>query len=303
MRLCWGTNAAIVLFGLWPLAGCHQLPGGKSVQDQRLHEQKSGTAPPQLTAAEIFQSNMAQADQLRLQHNLPQAIALCEKLREQGGPYAWQASWKIAQMCENDIENLDRAWDEYSRLLASNPGNADLITKLGDVSAKRGWWQLAAKHYADALKYQPGHVGARSGLALALAKTGDPYRSQREYAALLGPAEAYLAVAAVLHMDRNHRDALPYYQEALKHDPGLERAKQGLYSLQQYLAANPPAPVVANTRAPKGQKGTVDLEEAPTLVIEGNSRTVTAQPTLYALPPLELPRDNEREWKESGRKN
>ncbi len=294
------------MLGLWPLVGCHQLPRGKSAQD--LTVQKAGTGPTQqLTTAEIFQTWMTQIDQLQRENKLSDAIALCERMREPGSPYAWQATRKIAQLCENDKEYLQRAEDEYKQLLMRNPGDADVIAKLGDISARRGHWPTAEQYYSHALAYAKGnHAAAQSGLAFSLAMMEAYERSLNEYAKLFpasksGAAEAYCSVAAVLNMQGKRQDALRWYLTAHSFDPTSERARLGAASVQQSLNTSPPV-VAQTTSTQMGQPGTVELEEAPTQVGEYGGRSMIHRATLPALPPLETPRENDHEWKVSGKK-
>ena len=55
MRKSWRIYAMILLFGVWPHLGCHQLPAYKSVPDLRPIQQKPSDAPkmPALTAADL----------------------------------------------------------------------------------------------------------------------------------------------------------------------------------------------------------------------------------------------------------
>ena len=65
MHMSWRTYAMILLAGIWPNLGCHQVPGDKSVQDLRPIQQTAGSAKKQeLTAADIAQSGISKVDRL-----------------------------------------------------------------------------------------------------------------------------------------------------------------------------------------------------------------------------------------------
>src|SRR5258708_2762771 len=98
MRISWRTIALFLVVGIWPQAGCHHVPGDKSVQDLRPIQQTSDSAKKQnLSAADITQITwLKNVEALEKQHRVAEAIALCEQMRGPGSPYALQATKKIA---------------------------------------------------------------------------------------------------------------------------------------------------------------------------------------------------------------
>src|SRR5260370_11152169 len=131
MHMSWRTYALILLVGIWPHLGCHQVPGDKSVQDLRPIQQTADKGKKQeLTAADITQSWIAKAESLEKAGKTGEAIALCEKMREPGNPQALQATKKLALIYDRN-HDLYRASQEYQRILEQNPKDADTLCNLG----------------------------------------------------------------------------------------------------------------------------------------------------------------------------
>ena len=74
MRMSWRTYVLILLFGIWPTFGCHQVPGDKSVQDLRPIQPIGKDKKQELTAADITQTWIAKADKLNNDGKTDQAM-------------------------------------------------------------------------------------------------------------------------------------------------------------------------------------------------------------------------------------
>jgi tetratricopeptide (TPR) repeat protein len=292
MRMSWRMYLMMVLFGAWPHLGCHQLPGDKSVQDLRPLQQTAGETPKkqELTAADITQSWLAKADKLEKDGKTNEAIALCEKMREPGNPQAIPATKRIALLYDRR-HDLDRAEQEYRLLLQQNPKDADVLAKLGDVYYRRGKWGAAEKLFSDAVHHRPDHVVAWSGLGMTLAQLGDYDKSFEAFSKVLPRAEAYCEVAFVLKLQGKPHDAVRAYEEALKADPAMPRASTELAKIRQVLLTDP-APMP--TPFQMGQRGVVQMEEAPVRMTEETGRQMMQRPVLPALPDWDLPGDGKK---------
>ncbi len=66
--------------------------------------------------------------------------------------------------------DLDRALFEYIRALEKEGDNADVLYKIGVIHASRGNTGLAEIAYRWALKANPHHAGALTGLGILLTK-------------------------------------------------------------------------------------------------------------------------------------
>jgi tetratricopeptide (TPR) repeat protein len=296
MRLSWRIHASILMLALWTLAGCHQTPGDKSVQDLRPIQQKPGeTAKQQLSATDIVLTGIAKAEAAEKAGKTGDAMALYREMQAPGSNHAALATIRLGILYENS-DDLDRAEDEYRRLLQLNPKDAVAFTKLGDLYARRTKWAIAEQLFEQALRIQPNNASARSGLALALAQDSRYDRSFEEYSRILSRAEACCAVAFVMKSQGKYREAAEAYQTALTFDPSLQSARQELAQLRQMRAVDPPSGMLTNHKT--GQKGVVELEQAPTHPVEGINRFLMQRPTL---PPMtDLDRDN-GDWKSSGK--
>jgi tetratricopeptide (TPR) repeat protein len=286
MRMSWRTYVLILLFGIWPHFGCHQVPGDKSVQDLRPIQQPDAAAKKQeLTAADIAQSWIAKADKLEKDGKTSDAIVLCEKMREPGNPQALQATRKLALLYDRS-HDLDRAEQEYQKVLLQNPKDADALAKLGDLANRRGQWGIAYKHFSNAVYYQPDHASAWSGLGMALAQEGNYDASFEAYSKVLSKSEAYCEVAFVMKLQGKLTDAIRAYETALKLEPAMPRARAELSKVREM------DPESLTTMSPVkmiGQKGAVELVEPLVRVNEGTGRQMMQRPTLPPVPDFDLP--------------
>jgi hypothetical protein len=113
---------------------------------------------------------------------------------------------------------------------------------------------------------------------MALAQNGDYAGSLAEYKKILpSEAEAYCEIAFVMKLQSKPREAMQAYEEALKRDPTLARARLELDKLR--LTDTPPSMSPYRTTG----KGVIEYETTPTRANEGTSRQMEQRP---ALPPL-----------------
>lgn len=272
----WSTHLLIVLGCVLVNAGCVQTPSGKSVQDLRPIKADTATAKKQdLSASDIV---LAQANVQEREKRLIADIALLEKMREPGNPQAMHATRKLALLYEAN-GNFDRAEDEYKRLVQQNPKDADALAKLGDLFSRRGQWDAAEKWYRDALFVSPTHTSARANLGFTLAQKGNYDESLRELSQVVSPAEAYCEIAFVLKLKGKGQDALHAYEQALRLDPTMERARLEMLRIQQARHQETPTPPAHLV----GRPATVQLIDAPAPVVNGMEQVLRQRPTL---PPI-----------------
>jgi tetratricopeptide (TPR) repeat protein len=290
MHMSWRTYAMILLIGIWPHLGCHQVPGDKSVQDLRPIQQTAGKGKKQeLTAADITQSWIAKAESLEKDGKTGEAIALCEKMREPGNPQALQATKKLALIYDRN-HDLDRAEQEYQRILQQSPQDADTLCNLGYLNYRRNRMGIAEKQLRSALAENPNHTYARVNLGMTLAQQGYYEASVEEFTKVLPKAEAYCEVAFILKLQGKVHDAIRAYETALTIEPAMPRANAELAKMR--LTGAVPTVTLTTPYGP-GQKGAVDLEEAPVHAYGGTGRLMMQRPTLPPLPDLDLPPSNE----------
>ena len=216
MRKLWRTYLMIMLFAAWPQLGCHHVPADQSVKDLTPIQQKAGADKRlELTVADITQTWLARAEQLEREGRTGEAIAICEKMREPGNPQALQATKRIALLYDR-THDLDKAEQEYQRLLSQNPDDADAHCNLGYLSYRRGQMGIAEKHLRKALALQPTHVYGNINLGMTLAQQGYYDASIEAFTKVLPKADAYCEVGFVLKLQGKPREAIQMYEAALK---------------------------------------------------------------------------------------
>ena len=89
-----------------------------------------------------------------------------------------------------DKGQLDEAETNYRAILVKQPGNAEAITHLGNIAARRGDRAAAMRRYDEALKADPAYIHALWDKALLLRDMGD------EVAAIL-TWQSFLAIVPV----------------------------------------------------------------------------------------------------------
>lgn len=285
MRMSWRSCLLILLVGIGPHFGCHQLPGDKAVQDLRPIQQVAGSAKKQdlsLNAAEITQAAwLTNVDALEKAGKAAEAIALCEKMRDTGDP---QATKKLARIYHR-LDDRDRAEQEYERILKDNPQDVDALYGLGELSYRRGLWGIADKHFSKVLAVQPDHVYATVNLGMTIAQQGYESAAVDVLKKVVSESEAYCNVAFVLALQGKSRDAIRMYETALKIEPAMVRANAELAKIRQ---ADGAITVSLTTPYRVGRQGSIELETTPRTTIEGSSRLMLSRPTLPPLPEVEM---------------
>jgi tetratricopeptide (TPR) repeat protein len=284
MRMSWRKYCLLVLVGIWPHLGCHQIPGDKSVQDLRPIQQKAPDQKQEITVSEITQPWIAKADKLDKEGRTAEAVALCEKMREPGNPETVTATKKIALIYDRS-HDLVSAEQEYQKLLQLNSKDAEALYKLGDISYRRGHWFTAEKHLRSALAQQPNHVAATVCLGMTLAQQGKRDSECIEVLKkVVSTAEAYCSLGFVLALQGKPQEAIVAYETALKHEPRMQRASAELSKLRQGETAST---VTITTPYRPGLKGTAELESASSQTAQTVSRQSMLRPTLPPLPDLD----------------
>jgi tetratricopeptide (TPR) repeat protein len=293
MRRSWRAFAAIGLFGLWPVVGCHQVPGDRSVHDLKPIQQKAGSAPRQeLTAIDIVQTAIAKAEALEKAGKTEEAIAAYEKMREPGSPNAMQASKKLATLHLRD-NRLDQAEQECQLVLQKNPNDADALCNLGDASYRRGHFGIADKYLQLAVKNRNDFPQAWASLGMTLAQKAEYAESIEAFKHVVSHAEAYCEVAFVMKLQGKRDEAIKAYQRALALDPTSQRAQLELLRLEKAALIDPPTKVTLTTPFAPGKAATVELEEAVPIKMTSMERRMPDRITLPPLPSVMLPQTDE----------
>ena len=82
------------------------------------------------------------------------------------------------------VKDWDRALYHLDIAARAEPANADVQNELGYVYRNQGKYDLAFKHYNEALKLDPSHRGAHEYIGEAYLLTGDKAKARQHLAAL-----------------------------------------------------------------------------------------------------------------------
>ncbi|MBL9201249.1 MAG: tetratricopeptide repeat protein [Opitutaceae bacterium] len=122
-----------------------------------------------------------------------------------------------------------------------DPGDADHFALLASIELGRGKWQPALEAAEQALALNAEHVGAANLRAMALVRLGRKAEAMEsvDYALDRAPDDAFShANQGWNHLHRNDpRKAQEHFREALRLDPELEYAREGM--LEALKARNP----------------------------------------------------------------
>lgn len=135
-------------------------------------------------------------------------------------------------------EEARQAAQEALRL---DPGDADHFALLASIELQRGKWPPALEAAEQALALNPEHVGAANLRAMALVRLGRKAEAMEsvDYALDRAPDDAFShANQGWNQLHRNNpKKAQEHFREALRLDPELEYAREGM--LEALKARNP----------------------------------------------------------------
>ncbi len=142
------------------------------------------------------------------------------------------------------LRELGRHDEAHAAVLEAvrlDPGDADHFALLASVELERGKWQAALEAAEQALALNAEHVGAANLRAMALVRLGRKAEAMEsvDYALDRAPDDAFShANQGWNHLHRNNpKKAQEHFREALRLDPGLEYAREGM--LEALKARNP----------------------------------------------------------------
>jgi Flp pilus assembly protein TadD len=194
------------------------LGNGSIGKDKKLADKD--TAEIQLSIAEELDKNGYLAD----------AADRYEKAR-QLDPKMKQVCRRLAVIYDK-TGNERKALEEYDEAIKLAPKDADLLNDLGFCHYNRGRWTEAEKCFRQALAINGKHKRANVNLGLALAQQGKLDEAMESFNKITRPAEGKANLAFVLAAQGKKGEAKAMYQEALKLEPGLLTAQNGLASLE-----------------------------------------------------------------------
>jgi tetratricopeptide (TPR) repeat protein len=140
-----------------------------------------------------------------------------------------------------EMDRRDEALAAVREAIRLDPGDADHFALLASVELGRGKWQPALEAAESALALNPEHVGAANLRAMALVRLGRKAEAMEsvDYALDRAPDDAFShANQGWNQLHRNNpKKAQEHFREALRLDPELEYAREGM--LEALKARNP----------------------------------------------------------------
>jgi Tfp pilus assembly protein PilF len=146
-----------------------------------------------------------------------------------------------------------RAMTEFEAALKKAPKDADLLNDFGYCHYNRGRWAEAEAKYRAAIAAKPDHARANVNLGLALAQQGKIDEALAAFQKVNRPAEAKSNVAFVLAAQGKKDEARELYREALRMEPALITAREGMRALDK-APAQPSSGVVPASGSHPGQR-------------------------------------------------
>ncbi len=129
---------------------------------------------------------------------------------------------------------LDEAQAELDALHAMDPGNHDVVLKLGLLARIRERWEDARRWALEAVRLAPADPESRMRLAFALVRLGDREGAREQYREVIArrpdDADAWALLGSLFSEDALHADALLAYDRAVElapQDAGLHAARAG----------------------------------------------------------------------------
>ncbi len=123
----------------------------------------------------------------------------------------------------------------HARWLASDPKAVQPHVSLGEVYRASGHWEMAERHYREALALRPDHARAHFGMAAVSAAQGDLAAAEAAYGHALDSdpefSEAHNNLAALLERRGDFAGAARHYEQAFSLDPDPARAHRKLAAL------------------------------------------------------------------------
>jgi Tfp pilus assembly protein PilF len=157
-------------------------------------------------------------------------------------PGSAHAHSALAVLYERQHKPQD-AEGEHRRALELAPGNARYLNNLGYALLVHGKHREAMGVLLQAVRASPMSPRARNNLGFAYAATGDFARAGQQFAFAGSPSEAKFNLAVAYERTGNLAQAEDHYRAALRLDPGMRRAQEGLDRLAARRA--PVAPIAA----------------------------------------------------------
>lgn len=240
-----GTTGALAL-ALVTLAsaGCHGLPGfsnsSPGSRDPIINDLTPGASLDgsggvqslELPTKKKIEACYATAKQMEKCGKVAEAIYYYEQIRELDPKRELFCSRHLSILYDKKGD-FDRALDEYRKLLAANPKDADAYNDLGYGYYTRGQFEAAEQNLRKAIECDPKNKRAWSNYGMALAQLGRYPESLQAFEKAVTKAQGLCNIAFIQAAQGRWVDARDSYALALRHEPGLQKARVALEAMEE----------------------------------------------------------------------
>ncbi len=143
----------------------------------------------------------------------------------------------------------ERARDSYERAVKVEPEDAQTLNNLGFSLYQNGNYRAAVDRLKRAVKLAPTDERILNNLGLALCRLGKFEDAYKHFARAAGPLTGSLNTARMLERFGRDEEAIKYYEDARRIDPGSSLALRRLAGLYKRTGKFEQAQAVTNTLA------------------------------------------------------
>ena len=148
-------------------------------------------------------------------------------------------AWHVLAICQEKANQFGPAIQAYEAALKLLPDHNDIAHDLGRLAQRLGYLEIAEKLLLKFLAANPGHIEATNNLAGVM-------RDQRRYGDAIETLRAMLQVepespvlwnslGTVLNDEGRLTEALTFFEEALRLDPGFSKARYNRANVRRPL--------------------------------------------------------------------
>jgi Flp pilus assembly protein TadD len=169
----------------------------------------------------------------------------------------------------------------YKKALELAPGHPEVYCDLGYSMYLQQRYPEAESHLRQAVKLRPDHARSHNNLGMVLAHQGKAEEALNEFhRGGSSPADAHSNVAFAMATEGKFTESRKHYKLALAHNPGMEKAQEGLSEIERLEEKAGRLQAVATEFGDDSANPFVALKEAEHRM----ARHQAAQPNVPAAP-------------------
>jgi Flp pilus assembly protein TadD len=251
MRMHIRRAAVLITAALIGSSGCQFLPSGPTGPSQAPNSsnaQSSQSMFPAMSQAPIDGSGSGTSLELPKQKKIDACLATAQLMEKSGkiseaiiyyeqirqlDPRRDLACARHLAMLYDRKGDFDKALDEYNKLLAANPKDADAHNDLGYGYYTRGKFEAAEKSLRKAVECDPKSKRAWANLGMALAQLGQYPESLAAFEKSVNKAQGLCNIGFIQAAQGRWMEARDSYAMALKYEPGLQKAQAALERMDE----------------------------------------------------------------------